>query len=130
MLGDIINPFLAEEDVCPGCDNLIHNILDHPLFFIKEGLELIRACDVDLGVDLGFLELDCGIQEENLCVLHLFRHCRVDPFLVDEYSLNDLRVVNGSTDFLLHLDVIFVDRPVVIGYHHDSLYHKVTELLL
>jgi len=62
VLGNVINTFLAEEDGCTACDNLVDNTSDHPLFFIQECLELVGAGNVDLSVNFGLLELDCCVQ--------------------------------------------------------------------
>ncbi|MPM66313.1 hypothetical protein SDC9_113220 [bioreactor metagenome] len=42
VLGKVLNTFLAEDYVCTAVDNLLDNLLEHLLFLVKEGLELVR----------------------------------------------------------------------------------------
>ena len=130
VLGDVVDPLLAEENGRAGLDDLIDDRADHPLLFVEEGLELVGARDVDLGVDLGLLELDRGVQEEDLRVSDLLRHGWVDSLLVDQHALDDLGVVDRAADLLLDLDVVLVDRAVVLGDHADRLHDELGQLVL
>lgn len=89
-----------------------------------------RGGDVDLGINFGLLELDCCIEQEDLCIDDLLGHRGVDAFLVNEYALNDLGVLYRAAGLLLYLDVLDVDLTVIVSYHHDCADNEVTELVL
>jgi len=92
VLCDVINTLLTEDDFCSTLDNFVNDGLNHPLFFIKECLELVRAGDIDLSVHFGFLELDSGVEEHDFSLGDFFRHARVNTFLVNDHAENDLGI--------------------------------------
>ncbi len=130
VLGDVVDALLAEEDVCAASDDLVYDALDHPLLFVEEHLELVGARDADLGVDFGLLELDGGVQEQDLRVLDRTGHGGVHALLVDDHAFDDLGVLNGPADFLLDLHELGVDAAVGVGDHRDSLDDELGEFLL
>ncbi|OQC68555.1 MAG: hypothetical protein BWX50_01208 [Euryarchaeota archaeon ADurb.Bin009] len=129
VLGDVVDTLLAEENVCTARDDLVDDALDHPLLFVEEHLELVGARDADLGVDLGLLELDGGVQEQDLRVLDDAGHRGVDALLIDDHALDDLGLLDGSADLLLDLDELGVDGAVGIGNHRDRPDDEVGDLL-
>ena len=90
MLCNVINTLLTEENLCATLDDLVGDGLDHPLFFVKECLELVRAGNIDLGINLSLLELDCSVEEHDFSLGDLLWHAGVDTFLVNDHSDDDL----------------------------------------
>ncbi len=130
VLRDVVDALLAEEDVCTACNDLVDDALDHPLLFVEEHLELVRTCYADLCVDLGFLELDSSVQEQNLCVLDNAGHAGVHALFIDDHTLNDLGVLDGTTDLLLDLHKIGVDGAIGVCNHCDRPDNEIGEFIL
>ena len=123
-------PFWQKSTGCSGGHDLVDDVPDHSLLFVQECLELVGAGDIDLGVDLGLLELHCGVEQQDLGVLDLLGHGGVHTLFVHQHALDDLGVVDGTADLLLHLDVVLVHGAVFVGHHGDRLDDKLAELLL
>ena len=114
MLCEVVDSLLAEDDV--GSDRL--DLVDHPpqhvLLLHEEVVELVGVGDLDLCLDLGLLDLECCIDQCDLCVLDLLRHCRVDGFLVDDESLDELGLLHRGSGLLDCLDVVQVRSVLAV----------------
>jgi hypothetical protein len=129
VLDEVVHTLLAEHDIGAGLLDLVDHVLEHLLFLVQEALELVRAGDLDLGVDLCLLDLQRAVEQRDLRVLHHLRHVRVDAFLVDYDALDELGVADGAAYLLLYLDVIGVDLAVLVDNCLDRFDDEVGELL-
>ena len=132
VLGQVVDALLHEHRVgARGLDGLDH-LAQHVLLLGQESGHLGGVGDLDLGVDLGLLDLDGRIEQGDLGVLHPLGHGRVHRLLVDDDSLDELGVVHGGAGLLDDLDVVHVDVPLVsvlLGDGGDGINGQISETL-
>ena len=87
VLGQVIDAFLTEDDVSAGLDDGVYHALEHGLFLVQESLQLIGRCDLDLGVDLGLLDLDGCIEHSDLGACDFLWHIGMEPVLIDHHAV-------------------------------------------
>ena len=97
----------------------VDHLLQHALLLVEEGLHLGRVGDLDLGVDLGLLDLQGDVEQGDLGLLDPLGHGRVDRFLVDDDAVDELGVVHGTAVLLDDLDVVHVDDPLAVDLLGD-----------
>src|SRR3989454_36329 len=111
----VLDALLAEDHGRAALPHDLDHALQHRLFLVQEGLELGRVRDLDLRVDLGLLDLEGGVDESDLGVLHLAGHPGMHAFLVDDDAVDQLRV-RDRTALLLHdLNIVIVDEVRRVG---------------
>ena len=133
VLGEVVDSLLAEHDVGSGLLDLLDHALQHVLLFGDELVELVRVGDLDLGVDLGLLDLEGGVDQCDLRVLDALGHAGLDGLLVDDQTLDDVGVLHAGTLLLHGLDVLQVHGVVallvLVGDGLDGVDDEVGELL-
>src|SRR5881296_435478 len=115
VLGEVVDPLLAEDHVGAALPHDLDHALQHRLFLVQEGLELGRVRDLDLRVDLGLLDLEGRIDESDLRVPHFAGHPGVHAFLVDDDAVDELRVRDRTALLLDNLNVVIVDEVRSVG---------------
>ena len=108
MLGHVVDAFLGKNNVCARLDDFVNHVAEHVLFLFYERLHLLRAFDIDFGVEFGFLNLERCVQKQNFCLLHTFRHSGMRNVFVQHYALDELCVPHGFAGFLLNLHIVYV----------------------
>src|SRR5437667_251376 len=121
VLGDVVDPFLTQDDVRAGGFDLLDHGPQGLLLFIEEHLELRRIADADLLVHLGLLDLEGAIDERDLRIADELRHPRVDAFLVEDDSIDERRVREVAAVFLLDQDVVNVRADLARDLFDDGL---------
>ena len=74
VLGDVVNPLLADDHVRPHFYDLVDHPLQHLRLLVQELLHHGRVVDVQLGVELGLLDLEGRAHKGNLGLVHGLRH--------------------------------------------------------
>ena len=82
---------------------------------------MIGRGDLNLGIDLGLLNLHSRIKQSDLGIGDLLRHAGVESILIDNHTANENRVAYAAADFLLHCYVIGVDRSIFIHNCFDGI---------
>src|SRR2546428_639205 len=121
MLGDVVDSLLAQDDVRARRLDLLDHRPEGLLLFIEEHLELRRIADADLLVHLGLLDLEGAVDERDLRVSDELRHARVDAFLVQDDSIDESRVREVASVFLLDQDVVDVRTDLAGDFLDDRL---------
>ena len=105
MLCYIINTLLAEQDICTAFYNLVHHILQHFLFLVKEQLQLVRGCDVDLCIHFGLMDLHLCIEQQYPGIFDTLGHILMYPALVHHHALDKFRFLYTGTCLRFNFDV-------------------------
>src|SRR5947209_8124420 len=121
VLGDVVDPFLTQDDVGTGRLDLIDHRPQGLLLFIEEHLKLRRIADPDLLVHFGLLDLEGAVDERDLRIAHELRHPRVDALLVEDDSIDERRVREVAAVFLLDQDVVNVRAYLARDLFDDGL---------
>src|SRR5437867_2415809 len=121
VLGDVVDPFLTEDDVRAGRLDLLDHGPQGLLLFIEEHLKLRRIADADLLVHFGLLDLEGAVDERDLRIADELRHPRVDAFLVEDDSIDERRVREVAAVFLLDQDVVNVRADLARDLFDDGL---------
>jgi hypothetical protein len=109
--------------------------LDHvqelfPLI-LSQLLVLFHAFDIQLVLGLGPGRLKRTRQDGQLGVLDRRRHLRVRHVLVDDDTLDERRVFEGTSDLAVDLDQLEIDVPTFeVGYREDGVDGDLGELFV
>jgi hypothetical protein len=109
--------------------------LDHiqelfPLI-LSQLLVLFHAFDIQLVLGLGPGRLERTRQDGQLGVFDRRRHLRVRHVLVDDDTLDERRVFEGTSDLAVDLDQLEVDVPTFeVGYREDGVDGDLGELFV
>ena len=124
VLDIVIDTLLADDHGRTTLQDLVSHSLHHAFLFVKECLELGGVGDLNLGIHLGLFDLQCGIDQGDLCLFQFPWHTWVDRLLINDDPFDDCGITNRSTVLLLHFDVIDVCNEgsvLLLGYCSDSL---------
>src|SRR2546425_5399125 len=134
VLCEVVDALLTEDHSRAAFPHDLDHALQHRLFLVEEGLELGRVRDLDLRVDLGLLDLEGRVDEDDLRVLHFAGHPGVHAFLVDDDAVDECRVRDRTALLLDDLDVVIVDEVRSVGFllgdRRDRLHGDVRQELL
>ena len=108
MLCEVVDSLLAEDDVGSGLLDGVDHVLQGLLLLGDELAEHLGVGDLDLCVDLGLLDLEGGVDQGDLGVLHELGHGRGDGLLVDDESFHELGLLHVGSGLLDGLDVLQV----------------------
>ena len=75
---------------------------------------MVGVGDLDLGVDLGLLDLDCRVHQGDVSIVERTWHSGVNSLFVENDPVDECTVTNRATLFLLDLDVGQVDQALAI----------------
>src|SRR5208283_3833870 len=118
---DIIDPLLADDHVRPDRFDRVDHLVERPVFLFEEALDLVRVLDVDLALDFRLLDLERGVEEDDLRVRHLGGHAWVAPLLVEDDPLDELGVRDRASVALLDLDLVDVANRFAAAHLGDLL---------
>jgi len=129
VLGEVVDALLAEDDVGPALDDLVDLVAKLLLLLVEELLELVGGVDVDGGVDVGLLDLDRVVEEEDVGRLERRRHVVVDGVLVDDGAGEELGLAGRASRVGLDVQVREVDDVrAVVRLDGDALHRAHDEV--
>lgn len=89
---------------------------------LSQLLVLFHALDIQLVLGLGPRRLERTRQDGQLGVLDRRRHLGVRHVLVDDDTLDERRVFEGTSDLAVDLDQLEIDVPTFeVGYREDGV---------
>jgi len=131
VVGLVIKAPLAEHNVGTGVLDLLNHISEVVLFHLLELLVVLGVLDLDTVLGLGLWGLEGAGQDANLGVLDFLSHGGMGEVLVDDDTLDELGVLNGTTGLGDDLDQIEVDiLTVKVGNVEHRLDSEVCEVIL
>jgi len=122
VLGEVVDPLLTEDHVGARFDDFVDFVAELLFFLIEEALELVGRLDVDGGVNVGLLDLDRVVEEEDVRVLEVGRHVLVDRVLVDDGTREQAGLSGRAAGARLDVEVRQIDDVrAVVGLDGDAL---------
>ena len=109
MIGLIIESPLTNHQVCTSILDHLDHLCEFLLLIDLEFLVLFNAGNVQLVLGLGPWGLEGAGEDGNLGITNGTGHLRVRHVLVDDDSLNESGVLEGSSDLSINLDELEID---------------------
>jgi len=127
----VIEAPLAEDDVSAGVLDLLDHVNEVVRFHLLELLVVLNGLDLDTVLGLGLWGLEGAGEDHDLGVLDLLLHGGMGEVLVNDDTLNELGVLDGTTGLHDDLDQIEVHVLAVnVGNVEHGLDSKISKVVL
>lgn len=131
VVGLVVETPLANNEVSTGALKLLNHLSELLPLVILELLELLDGGDVELVLGLGLGGLEGASQDSQLGVQDLVGHLRMREVLVDNDTLDEQRVLEGTSDLAVHLNQLEVNiLALEIGNRENSIHSNLSELVV
>lgn len=131
MVSLVIETPLAKHDVGTGVLDLGDHISEVLLLHLIQLLVVLSRLDFETVLGLGLRGLERAGEDQNLSVVDLLLHLRVREVLIENDTLNELRVGKGATSLGNNLDEVEVDILTLdVGDVENGLDGKISEMVL
>jgi len=91
------------------CSLLLDHLQELLFFVLSQLLVFFHTLDIELVLCLGPRWLEWTSEDSNLCVSNDIGHLRMREILVDDNTLDEGCIFEGTTDFTIDLDELEID---------------------
>lgn len=131
VVGLIVETPLTDDEVGSRILQLLNHLSEFVLLVFLELLELLDRSDIELMLGFGLRRLEGAGQDGQLGILYLIGHLGVREILVDDNTIYEQRVLEGTTDFAIHLDQFEVNVPALqIRNRQHGIHGDLGELVM